>query len=97
MILVQRMPFCSECVHLSTSENEDRQWLSQSFNSLKEEVLGKCDPTVLPCQRQLLQHIDDGASHHEYTSVEDFYRCEYFQIIDNIKGILESFYVGPKD
>lgn len=37
------------------------------------------------------RRIDDGtAPEHRYSSVEEFYRKEYFQAIDSIKGDLEN-------
>lgn len=61
------------------------------FASVKEEASGRCDELVLPRYRRLPRHIDDRtAPEHQYSSVEEFYRKEYFQAIDSIKGDLES-------
>ena len=64
---------------------------SMFFDSVKEEASRKCDEPVLPRHRRLPKRIDDGtAAEHRYSSVEEFYRKEYFQAIDNIKGDLEN-------
>ena len=57
------------------------------FYSVKEEAKDKCDPPVLPHQRQLSRRIDDGASRHVFNSVEQFYRKEYFEAIDSISAL----------
>ena len=60
------------------------------FNTVKEEAKDICDPPVLSRQRRLPQRIDGGASPHMFTSVEEFYKKEYFQAIDSITGDLEN-------
>ena len=40
--------------------------------------------------RQLPRRIDDGAAQHTFTSIECFYRKEYFQAIDVVKADLEK-------
>ena len=66
------------------------QSFEEFFTSVKEEASGKCDEPVLHRYRRLPRRIDDGsAPEHRYSSVEEFYRKEYFQAIDSIKGDLE--------
>ena len=61
------------------------------FDSVKEEASGKCDEPILPRYRRLPRRIDDGSTpEHRYSSVEEYYRKEYFQAIDTIKGDLEN-------
>ncbi len=60
------------------------------FESVKTEAAKRCDEPVLPHQRQIPKQIDDGASQHVYITVEDYYRKEYFEVIDAIKGNLED-------
>ena len=59
------------------------------FEKVKSEAANKCDPPVLPRQRQIPKRINDGASSHNFMAVEDLYRKEYFQAIDCVKGELE--------
>ena len=47
-----------------------------------------CDPPVLPRQRQVPRRLDDGAPQHSFSSVEEYYRKEYFEAIDTVKGDL---------
>ena len=58
------------------------------FEKVKSEAANKCDPPVLPRQRQIPKRINDGASSHNFMAVEDLYRKEYFQAIDCVKGEL---------
>ncbi len=60
------------------------------FESVKTEAAERCDEPVLPRQQQIPKQIDDGASQHVYITVEDYYRKEYFEVIDAIKGSLED-------
>ena len=48
-----------------------------------------CDPPVLPHQRQLPKRLDDGASQHTFTAIEDHYRMDYFEAIHRVKGELQ--------
>ena len=56
---------------------------------MKNEASEKCDPPVLPRQRQIPRRIDDGIAQHIFTSVEDHYRKEYFEVIDAVHGDLQ--------
>ena len=57
------------------------------YKSVKEEAEYKCDPPVLPRQRQPPRRLNDGAANHAFQSVEDIYRREYFEAI---RGILKK-------
>ena len=59
------------------------------FELAKEEAQDKCDPPTLPRQRQIPRRLNDGAAGHAFQSVDDLYRKEYFDVIDNVKGDLE--------
>ena len=58
--------------------------LKTFFKPVKEETKDKCDPVVLPRQRQPLRRLNDGAANHAFQSVEDLYRREYFEAIEEI-------------
>ena len=78
------------CIKAIERLRTDRSF-EEFFTSVKEEASGKCDEPVLHRYRQLPRRIDDGPTpEHRYSSVEEFYRKEYFQAIDSIKGDLES-------
>ncbi len=59
------------------------------FESVKSAAEDKCDPPVLPRQRRIPRRLNDGTSQHQFTTVEDVYRKEYFEVIDAVKGELE--------
>ena len=81
------------CIKAIERLRTDRNF-KEFFDSVKEEASGKCDEPVLPRHRRLPRRIDDGtAPEHEYSSVEEFYRREYFQAIDSIKGELENHFM----
>lgn len=54
------------------------------------ECVSRCDPPVLPRQRQLPRKIDDGSSQHVFSSVKCYFCKEYFEAIDLVKNDLES-------
>ena len=69
--------------------NRTDEYFQSFFEKVKSEAANKCDPPVLPRRRQIPKRIDDGASPHVFSNVEDLYRKEYFQAIDCVKGELE--------
>ena len=59
------------------------------FKAFYESVVMKasqllCDPPVLPRQRRIPRRLDDGTPQHSTA----YYRKEYFEAIDNVKGDL---------
>ena len=60
------------------------------FDTVKQDCVDICDPPTLPRRRQISRSIDTGSSQHEFTSVDEFYRKEYFEVIDNVTGLLEN-------
>ena len=69
--------------------NRTDEYFQSIFEKVKSEAGNKCDPPVLPRRRKIPRRIDDGASPHVFTDVEDLYRKEYFQAIDCVKGELQ--------
>ena len=59
------------------------------FDLVKKKADGKCDPPMLPCQRNIPRRVNDGEPQLRFKSVEDIYRKEYFEIIDSTIGGLE--------
>jgi hypothetical protein len=47
---------------------------SAFFSDVKQECADRCDPPVLPGQRQLPKRIDNGSQQHVFSSVEAYYR-----------------------
>ena len=56
------------------------------MNLFKLMAENRCDPLVLPRQRQLPRLLDDGISEDHFDAVKDMYRKEYYEVIDNVKG-----------
>ena len=59
------------------------------FEGVKEEASSRCDPPVLPRQRQIPRRLDSGSSQHVFTSVEEYFRKDCYEAIDCITGELE--------
>lgn len=59
------------------------------FENVKSQASDLCEHPVLPRIRRPPRRVDDGASPHVFPSVEEYYRREYFEAIDIIKGELE--------
>ena len=56
---------------------------------MKEEASSRCDSTFFPRQRQILRRLDSGPSKHVLTSVEEYFRKDYYEAIDCITGELK--------
>ncbi len=64
--------------------------LLNSLNQLNLQLkISACDPPVIPRQRRIPRRLSDGTSQHQFTTVEDMHRKEYFEGIDAVKGELE--------
>ena len=64
----------------------------KSFYDLaKKNADGKCNPPILPRQRDIPQRINDGEPQNRLKSVEDMYRKEYFDIDSTIGGLERRF------
>lgn len=74
--------------HLERLRNDEK--FNAFFSDVKSESANHCDSPVLPRQRQLPKRVDDGlARSHVFSSVEDYYRKQYYEAIDLVKGDLE--------
>ena len=90
---VQDGYYVAEVTLRALSRLRTDQRFASFFSSVKVECATRCDPPVLPRQRQLPRRIDDGAAQHTFTSIECFYRKEYFQAIDVVKADLEKRFI----
>ena len=59
------------------------------FEGVKEEASSRYDSSVLPKQRQIPRRLDRGLSQHVFTSVEEYFRKDYYEAIDCNTGELE--------
>ena len=62
---------------------------------VKTNADGKCDPPILPRQRNIPRRINDGEPQNRFKSVEDMFRKEYFDVIDSTVGGLERRFMQP--
>lgn len=57
--------------------------LLKSFYSLViQEAHELTKEPVLPRQRQIPRRVDDGAPNHHFQSPEDFFRKQYYEVLD---------------
>ena len=64
------------------------------FKHVKTEASNVCEQPVLPrTRRSSPRRIDDGAPQHVFASVEEYYKRDYFEAIDIIKGELERRFI----
>ena len=71
----------------------ERIRMDVKFKAFYDSVVMKatqvyCDPPVLPRRRQIPRRLDDGTPQHSFSSVEEYYRKQYYEAIDNVKGDL---------
>lgn len=63
-----------------------RQISDSAFHAFYQSVVnGASDYTedpVLPRQRKVPKRVDDGAPSHAFSSAEDYYRQQYFEVLD---------------
>ena len=64
-----------------------------SFNTFFQAVVAESDgltsKPALPRQRRVPQRIDDGACNHTYQSVEEYFRQEYYEVLDIMRSELK--------
>ena len=60
------------------------------FKGVEAPASDLCEQPVLPRVRRPPRRVDDGAPQHVFASVKEYYRREYFEAIDIIKGELEQ-------
>ena len=84
---------CSIAIHLFIKSLE-RIRTDLKFKAFYDTVVQKasevfCDSPVLPSQRQIPKRLDDGVQ-YSFSSAKEYYRKEYFEAIDNVKGDLHT-------
>lgn len=69
-------------LQISVLKALERIWSDEKFQSFFEvvqsEATEKCDPPVLPRKGRLPRRIDDGGDQHQFSTIEDLYRAQYF-------------------
>ena len=70
-----------------------RQRSEQSFvlfyHAAVEQAKDLTETPCLPRQRQLPRRLDDGASNHQFLTPEDYFRKQYFEVLDLLVCELE--------
>lgn len=65
------------------------------FTKVKNEAVTLCAKPELPRARRPPKRVDDGATPHVFSSIDEYFRKEYYEAIDLIKGELESRFSKP--
>ena len=84
---------CFTAAHITLqglTKYRNNEMFRKHFELVNEESQAKCDPPLLPWQRQMPRRANEGAVGHVFQSVYDLHRKEYFDIVDNVKGELEQ-------
>ena len=78
----------------------NRQRSDDAFNLFYDLVLqeaaekGLQQPT-LPRQRKIPRRIDNGSENHIFSSPKEFFHCQYFEVLDVLKGELSRRFDQP--
>lgn len=76
-----------------------RQRSDSSFHTFYQSVADEASKftlsPVLPRQRKSPRRIDDGAPSHTFSSPEDYYRKQYFEVLDMLSGELARRFDQP--
>ena len=65
------------------------------FQAASKEAEDLTQPPTLPRQRQVPKRIDDGAEAHQFTTVEEYFRMQYFEVLDLLSGELNRRFQQP--
>lgn len=65
------------------------------FQTITKEAEDLTQPPTLPRQRQVPRRIDDGSQAHQFTTVEEYFRKQYFEALDLLSGELDRRFQQP--
>ena len=72
-----------------------RQRDSKAYDSFYSSVVDQAkeytDDPVLPRYKKIPKRLDDGAQPHRFTTVQDYYRAQYYEVLDLIGEISRRF------
>ena len=60
------------------------------YDSLIKEAEDKTDEPKLPRHRRIPKRVDDGVSNHQHRTAKDYYRQQYFEVLDILLGEIEK-------
>ena len=70
-----------------------RQKSDELFTAFYRDTVKKAEnltqPPTLPRQRRIPRRIDDGASNHHFATPQEYYRKQYFEVLDLLAAELE--------
>ena len=56
------------------------------YSSTVDDAKEYTDDPVLPRYKRIPKCVDDGAQPHRFTDVHDYYRAQYFEVLDILIG-----------
>ena len=65
------------------------------FQATSKEAEDLTQPPTLPRQRHVPRRIDDGAQAHQFTTVEEYFHKQYFEVLDLLSGELDNRFQQP--
>ena len=74
--------------HFLKRQRSDEQFTA-FYRDMVKEAEDLTQPPTLPRQRQIPRRIDDGASNHHFGTPQEYYRKQYFEVLDLLATELE--------
>ena len=59
------------------------------YHSVVSEAKDHTDPPTLPKQKRMPKRFDDGSVNHHFSTPEDYYRKQYFEVLDLLAAEIE--------
>ena len=56
------------------------------YSSTVDQAKEYTDDLVLPCYKRIPIRLDDGGQPHRFTAVQDYYRAQYYEVLDLLIG-----------
>ena len=89
---------------VSTAVNAAKRFLERQrdplafesfYSSVVEEARELTEDPVLPRQRHIPRRVDDGAPNHHFQTPEDFFRQQYFEVLDLLMNEITQRFNQP--
>ena len=69
-------------------QRSDDQFIT-FYHSVVSEAKDHTDPPTLPKQKRMPKRFDDGSVNHHFSTPEDYYRKQYFEVLDLLAAEIE--------
>ena len=69
-------------------QRSDDQFIT-FYHSVILEAKDRTDPPTFPRQRRMPKRFDDGSANHHFSTPEDYYQKQYFEVLDLLAAEIE--------